>query len=313
MRLLLGIPVVATTVSLLLAALALSAGSRPGFLEDYHIILLNTSALGQNLIPTPTTATNPSPASCGLLGGPLGRLCASVTAAVADAVGSGAADLAGVEDDIADKLSEKLGIQQWYSLHVTNICRGTFAPNATTVGAALNVTNCTEPLKTSMSYFLHDDALLTPVALNISALLDNDLELGPFHLNIANLSVTQDLEAELGKIPKLLQLIAALYILAISLTGIALFLSVAAWFLPMHSIVLILSIPITVLAALALLVGNVITSIAIGPVAGKINEFGQHIGLSASTSQIYGVVVWLAFFFLAVAAVFWVLKRVFIF
>jgi hypothetical protein len=56
--------------------------------------------------------------------------------------------LAGVEDDIADKLAAKLGIKQFYSLHVMDSCEGDFSPNATAKNAGYNVSSCTKPLKT---------------------------------------------------------------------------------------------------------------------------------------------------------------------
>lgn len=62
-----GIPIAAVTV--VLTTLALTAARNPGFIEeDYHILSPNTSTLGQNLVPTPTSGgTDPSPTSCGPL------------------------------------------------------------------------------------------------------------------------------------------------------------------------------------------------------------------------------------------------------
>jgi hypothetical protein len=136
--------------SLVLAILALTAGMRPGFKEDYHIVMLNTSNLGKNLIQTPTPGRDdPSPTSCGPLKGVLGKLCASATAAAGSAADSAISDLATVANDAADQITDKLGIHQWYSLHVMNICQGDFTPNATAVGAGYNVSGCTKPLKSS--------------------------------------------------------------------------------------------------------------------------------------------------------------------
>jgi hypothetical protein len=51
-------------VSLVLTVFALIAGKNPGFMEDCYIIMLKTSELGQNLIPTPTSRESyPSPPS----------------------------------------------------------------------------------------------------------------------------------------------------------------------------------------------------------------------------------------------------------
>jgi hypothetical protein len=142
-----GIPI--AVVTLVLTTLALAAGGKPGFMEDYHILLMNTSTLGQNLIPTIASGpSDPTPTACGPLGGVLGKLCAGATAAVGSAVSSGVVQLSNIEDDMANKLAKEIGVQQWYSLHAMNVCQGTFIPNATAPKARYNVTSCTQPLKT---------------------------------------------------------------------------------------------------------------------------------------------------------------------
>ncbi len=142
-----GIPI--AVVTLVLTTLALAAGGKPGFMEDYHILLMNTSTLGQNLIPTLASGpSDPTPTSCGPLGGVLGKLCAGATAAVGSAVSSGLVQLSNIEDDMANKLAKEIGVQQWYSLHAMDVCQGTFLPNATTPKARYNVTSCTQPLNT---------------------------------------------------------------------------------------------------------------------------------------------------------------------
>jgi hypothetical protein len=136
---------------LVLTLLALLAGKEPGFMEDYHVVFFNTSRLGQNLIPTQTSRDNgASPTSCGGLGGTLGKLCASATAAVETAVSHGATDLTSIGNNISDKLAAKLGIEQWYSLHIMNVCEGSFT-NPNTTRAGYRATHCTEPLQSGIS------------------------------------------------------------------------------------------------------------------------------------------------------------------
>jgi hypothetical protein len=96
---------------------------------------LNMSTLGHNLLPTPTTTKGPTQTSSGL-----GGLFSSVLKNITDTIDGG---LNSIGNDIADKLAHELGIQQWYSLHLMDACEGNFAPNASTVGAWFNVTNCT--------------------------------------------------------------------------------------------------------------------------------------------------------------------------
>lgn len=123
------------SVGFVLTVLTLVADRTRGFMEDYHLIMLNTSGLGQDIIPTgdktPTCKH----------GGILGKICESATSRAGDAL----EDLIG--NDAAGKLAETLGIQQWYSLHVMNLCEGTFL-DAT---GAYNTTNCTEPLQSRIA------------------------------------------------------------------------------------------------------------------------------------------------------------------
>lgn len=45
--------------------------------------------------------------------------------------------------EVTDDLGSDLGIKDWYSMHLMNICEGTYTPNATVSGAGLRATACT--------------------------------------------------------------------------------------------------------------------------------------------------------------------------
>lgn len=79
-----------------------------------------------------------------------GKICGSATSAAAGAISDAAGILGDIEDDIADKLAEKLGIHEFYSLHVMDVCEGEFTPNVTSPDAKFNVTSCTKPLDKGM-------------------------------------------------------------------------------------------------------------------------------------------------------------------
>jgi len=53
-------PLACAIVAFVLSMLCLFAGHKPGFMEEYHIVTLNTSTLGHDLIPTATTSSGPS-------------------------------------------------------------------------------------------------------------------------------------------------------------------------------------------------------------------------------------------------------------
>lgn len=278
-----------TLVAFVLILLALLAGQSPGPLEDYHILLLNTSTLGQNLIPTAVSGGSvPSPTSCGPLRGSLGRLCASATAEVGSVFTSGLAELSSIEDDVAEELTEKLGIQQWYSFHAMAICQGTFSPSPTSANAGYNVTDCAQ----------------FQTAFNISSILNHELDVGPLHLNLARIGVTEDLQNELNKITGIVQALAGIYILAVIFSGLSLIFSFW-WFVRQPHKLSWTNMTTALTTVVMLLIGNVIV-VTSGKLAKKnINDLGQNIGLSVSTGGKFVAVTWVAFVLMVIMTVYW--------
>lgn len=154
-----GIPLIFSMVSFVLTMLCLFAGSKKGFMEDYHIMVFNTSTLGQNFVESlangdssssattaSATATSTS-SSGGILGGGIGGIISTIEASATAVVGSmkseAASILNDVGNDVADKLANELGIDQFYSIHVMDLCQGDFSPNATVNNPSYNITNCT--------------------------------------------------------------------------------------------------------------------------------------------------------------------------
>jgi len=59
-------------------------------------------------------------------------------------------DINDIIGDIADKLAKELGIKQWYSFHLMNLCEGDYKPSATARGASENFTSTTCTNQTTM-------------------------------------------------------------------------------------------------------------------------------------------------------------------
>lgn len=74
--------------------------------------------------------------------------------AASSAAGDALSALSDIENDIADQLAKKLGIKEFYSIHLVDLCYGDFEPNATDPHATFNVTNCTTPFHYSESNIL---------------------------------------------------------------------------------------------------------------------------------------------------------------
>lgn len=154
-----GLPLLFSMAAFALALVALLAGKDPGMLEEYHIILFNTSTLGHDFISnlvsgeddasSTSTTTTPTPTSTsdsGGIGGWFSSIKASATAIAGSLESEAASILDDIGNDVADKLAKELGIEQFYSLHVMDMCEGNYAPNATAVNAWQNTTNCTTPM-----------------------------------------------------------------------------------------------------------------------------------------------------------------------
>ena len=50
---------------------------------------------------------------------------------------------------VADEIADRLGLHEWYALHVMDMCFGSFKPNATAKGASKNGTRCTKDVAMS--------------------------------------------------------------------------------------------------------------------------------------------------------------------
>jgi hypothetical protein len=45
-------------------------------------------------------------------------------------------------NDVIEQVADRLGISDWYSIHVMSACHGSWEPNATDPSPSLNITNC---------------------------------------------------------------------------------------------------------------------------------------------------------------------------
>jgi hypothetical protein len=233
--------------------------------------------------PTPTSGSSPTQTASGL-----GGLFSSVWKNITDTIDGGLDDLRG---DIADKLAAELGISQWYSVHLLDTCQGSYSPNATAPGAGYNVTNCTTQTPGNR--------------VNLTDVLSHELELGPFHLNLAQLHWPSGIQNQLDKLNRLLLAVFVLYVLGAGLSGLAMIGAAAAIFTALRGAVTLSNFAVALLAALALAVGAVITTVAAKEGADTINDFGAEVGVVAVAGQQFIVISWVAFAVMAAATIYW--------
>ncbi|TEA12961.1 SUR7 family protein pun1 [Colletotrichum sidae] len=274
------VPLVLSIVAFVLSFLALFAGHKEGFMEEYDVIRLNMSTLGQNVFELGADPSDNDDAITvveGLLGG--------ITDEVQDLIN----DITG---DIADRLANELGISEWYSLHLMDVCQGEFAPNVTAPNPWSNVTKCTQPRPGPN--------------VNLTKMLDQELSIGPMQISLADLEWPDSLEDALDKVNKALLAIFVLYVLGIAFSGLAILGSLAAFFLGFKKLMTVTNFVFAFLAALVLFAGSLVTTIGAKEGAKQINDLGDDVRISADVGQKFMIISWVAFAVMAAAAVYWV-------
>ncbi|TDZ22761.1 SUR7 family protein pun1 [Colletotrichum orbiculare MAFF 240422] len=274
------VPLVLSIVAFVLSFLALFAGHKEGFMEEYDVIRLNMSTLGQNVFELGADPSDNDDAITvveGLLGG--------ITDEVQDLIND-------ITSDIADRLANELGISEWYSLHLMDVCQGEFAPNVTAPNPWLNVTKCTQPRPGPN--------------VNLTKMLDQELSIGPMQISLADLEWPDSLEDALDKVNKALLAIFVLYVLGIAFSGLAILGSLAAFFLGFKKLMTVTNFVFAFLAALVLFAGSLVTTIGAKEGAKQINDLGEDVRISADVGQKFMIISWVAFAVMAAAAVYWV-------
>lgn len=269
------IPLILSIAGFVLAMVSLFAGSETGRMEEYHLISLNMSNFGHDLIePSRTTASEPTSTDSGGLGGFIDGIMETVTSSIGD-------ELNDIANDIADKLSAELGISQWYSLHIMDACEGEYRPNATSPNAGYNVTNCTQ----SQAAF----------QFNLTEVLDHQLAVGPLEFNLADLNFPEEIDDAIKYLNSFLLAVFVFYVLGASFSGLSFLLCILALHRTIGSWVPLSIIATTSLATLTLGIGSAITTAIAKKGESEINKYGDDVGISATAGGKFMILTWVAF------------------
>ncbi|KAG9237796.1 actin cortical patch SUR7/pH-response regulator pali [Amylocarpus encephaloides] len=284
------IPLVFSIVAFVLSILCLFAGTKPGYMEEYHIITVNTSGLGQNLFkqsaaPSATTPACTKPTSLGsLISGAKDCVEGAASNAV-DEIQNIANEVAG---DIVDKLSQKIGIKQFYSLHLMNRCEGNYKPNATDPSASKNVTKCSN--QTAMYHF------------DITTPLNAELAKGPLNLTLEKLHFPDDIQDGLDGLSVGLNAIFVFYAIGIASSGIVILLCPLYFFFGLPMLTLLNSC-LASLSFTALIISSAIVTVVQKKAAGFINKYGGKVGIEAYPGGKYLALTWSSVAFMGVASI----------
>ncbi|KAL6884180.1 actin cortical patch SUR7/pH-response regulator pali [Trichoderma longibrachiatum] len=283
------IPLIFSLVAFVLTNLALFAGHQKGFMEEYAVIRLNTSMLGQDMFQSDDSSDSSS--SDDDDGDSLWDKITDKVDDIKDDVKGKISDIIG---DIADDLADELGINDWYSLHIMNACMGSFGPNATTSHYKLNTTNCTSSSPANR--------------FNLTEILDHQLSIGPLDLNLADIHWPGGIQSSIDTLNAALLALFVFYVLGVGFSGLAMLACVPAFLLQDKRLVLMVNSALALLAAATITLGSIIATAASAVAVSAINDKGEPVTLVATQgSKFYGL-TWAAAALMIVSALFWVGK-----
>ncbi|KAI0998977.1 hypothetical protein K3495_g9218 [Podosphaera aphanis] len=277
MRFLILFPLALTISGFVLSFLCIFAGNKPGFMNDYQLVTLNTSRLGHNLI------SDPSPA----IPKPITDLFPEIPAGVSGISGQ----LNGLIGDASDMLTQELGIRQWYGWHILNFCEGKYKPNATAQPAEFQVTDCSAP--TSHFHF------------KIADVINSQLLMGPLHISLKDLKWPDDIQKEVDQLNTAVPAALTLYAISISAAGIAILTTLLVFFGYSSLWLTVVNWALTGLSFLSLFIASIIISVINHRATNVINEKGNGVGLYAYKGKKYLALTWCSMAVMLVTFLFW--------
>lgn len=276
MRLTALLPVLCCTAALILSFLCLFAGSKKDFMEDYHVLTLNTSRIGESVVDTIGSDT------------PLSTVWNLIPDSIQDDVA-----------EVAGTVTEELGIEDFYSAHLLDYCFGQFtpaeAPNATLGMSDIdkNVTGCSN--RTAMFWFNPEEIL--EQALNRSGL----------GVTLDDLEWPQDIQRGLDALRIVGITSFVLYCISIALIFFALVAAIPAVF-SSGRLAACLNLMVTILAFLAIgLASALVTAVGVKGTS-IINQYGNDVGVQATRGNKFLALTWAATALMFIALVAWSLE-----
>ncbi|PHH92572.1 hypothetical protein CDD83_6734 [Cordyceps sp. RAO-2017] len=287
-RLVVILPLVLAFVSFVLSSITLFSGHKQGFMEDYAIVRLNTSMIGHNLVDK---AKDGGAKGDEGKDGPLGRLQSWWDDKKSDAKDK----IDSAKGKVAGKIAGKIGLSQWYSLHIMDACEGSFEPDPTAPNAGLNTTNCTTSAPAHR--------------LNLTQILDHKLNVGRLGVGLNDLGWTDSVQDKLDILNDTLLGLFIVYVLGMGLSGLSMLLNLAALFLLGKSgAVVLANFMAASLAALCCIIGSVITTAAGSKAVDQINKRGARVGLAAERGSKFYIIGWITTGFMFAVTAFWLVQ-----
>jgi hypothetical protein len=264
MRLTALLPVLCCTAALVLSFLCLFAGHKKDFMEDYHLITLNTSRIGEGLVDNTLASVS----------GPAADLLNLIPDSIQDDI-----------SQIAGTVTERLGVEDFYSAHLLDYCFGQYtpaeAPNATLGLDDIdkNVTGCSN--QTAMFWF------------NPEVILEQALNRTGLGITLQDIKWPQDIQRGLDALRIVSITSFVLYCISIALIFLALVAALPAIF-AQGRMAACLNLMVTTLAFLAIGIASALVTAVLVKGTDVINRYGKDIGVQATRGNKFLALTWVA-------------------
>ena len=271
------IPALLCVAALVLSFLCLFAGHKKNFMEDYHVLTLNTSMLGQGVLDSDSD-------------NPITNLLSGVD----------------LPDSITDKIdegintvTERLGIEDFYSAHILNYCYGGYTPietaNATVDQDEIskNVTGCTK----AKPMFAFDPTEIIQDAIDKSGV----------DITLEDLKWPDNIQSGIDALRTVSIATFVLYCISIALIFLCLITAVIA-ILTSGRLSACLNLMLVTLAFLSIgIASGLVTAVAVKG-ADVINQYGNDIGIEAHRGGKFLAITWAATALMFITMIVWCLE-----
>jgi len=286
------VPLLLSIGVMVLSALALFAGHKEGFMEDYAIARLNVSRIGYDLFnggdDEEANADNENEDDDD------SSIWDDVKDTWDDTKETVVNEFNDLVGDVAGEAAEALGISEWYSLHVMDACEGNYRPNSTADNASLNITNCSD----SKAGF----------RLNLTEMIDKELSAGPIELNLADFGWDERIQDKIDILNDALLGLFILYCLGMGFSGIAILGCIAAFILAESKIIVLVNFFVSSLAVLSLLVASILVTVAVTRGVDEINDVAEEIGVNVEMGTKFLIITWVAAGVMIAPVIFWAVR-----
>ncbi|EON61985.1 hypothetical protein W97_01203 [Coniosporium apollinis CBS 100218] len=267
MRLTAIVPCLCALAAMVPCFLCMFAGNKPGFMEDYHMVTLNTSRIGHNFLVNSTLV----PAGDNILTDVFRNASSSITSSINSAL---------------DSLAAELGLSDFYSVHLLNYCSGTYTTSALASTTAprstitKNVTSCSRP----RALFHFDPTAALTRSLNTTTS-------GSTNITLSTLHWPTELSTGITALRIAHHTAFTLYILAIVLA----FLSFLSSFFALFSagrLSAALSLLFAVLALGALVLASAVVTAVVVRAADVVSMYGYRVSVEAKRGGRFLALTW---------------------